>query len=86
MSGHHIQGDPLIAALRELRTQDVSPVRAQRLRAQCHRALNRLETERKRPSTPTPGIWIRVTGALAGAWSLVYFLETIRLAAAVFGF
>ena len=86
MSAHHIQTDPIITALRDLRTLDVSPLRAQRLRAQCHRRFNRRETDRKLPIAPTPGAWIRVTGALAGAWSVVYLLETIRLAAAVFGF
>ena len=86
MSADHFQADPIMAALRELRSRDVSPVRAQRLRTRCLREFKRRETERKRPSTPTQGAWIRVTGAVVGAWSVVYFLETIRLAAAVFGF
>ena len=86
MSAHHIQTDPIITALRDLRPLDVSPVRAQRLLTQCHRRFNRRETDRKLPSRPRPAFWIRVTGGLAGAWSVVYFLETIRLAAVVFGF
>ena len=86
MSAHHIQTDPVLTALRELGTKDVSDARAQRLRAQCHREFSRRQRRRTLPSAPTSGVWIRVTGALAGAWSVVYFLETIRRTAAVFGF
>ena len=86
MTPNDLHADPVFAALRELRTYDVSPRRAQRLRAQCHRASKSREQAGKLPSTPPPGIWIRVTSALAAAWSVVYFLETIRRAVAVFGF
>ena len=86
MTANHLQHDPVLAAVRELRTHDVSPGRAQRLRAQCHRKFKSRETTTRLSHTPTPTIWIRVAGALAGAWSVVYFLETIRRAAAVFGF
>jgi hypothetical protein len=86
MTANDIQRDPVLAAVRELRTYDVSPERAQRLRAQCHRKFDNRETTRRLSRTPTPTVWTRVAGALAGAWSVVYFLETIRRAAAVCGF
>ena len=86
MTANRIQHDPVLAAVRELRTHDVSPGRAQRLRAHCHRQFKSRETPRRLSRTPTPTIWIRVAGALAGAWSVVYFLETIRRAAAVLRF
>ena len=86
MTANPLRPDPVLAAMRELRTYDVSPVRAQRLRAECHRGFEKRATTGTRARTPARGMWIRVTGALAGAWSVVYFLETIRRAAAVFGF
>jgi hypothetical protein len=86
MTANHLQPDPVLAPLRNLRAYDVSRVQAERLRARCHGTFKARETTKTLPRTTRPGTWSRVTGALAAAWSVVYFLETIRRAAAVFGF
>ena len=86
MTPNEIQSDPVMAALRELRTFDVSPARARRLRA---RSLGRLETR----DSAGDGIhvartspWHHAARLLAGAWCALYLVETIRRAAAVYGF
>lgn len=86
MSSNDIQEDPVFGALRELRTYDLSPDRAQRLRSRCHRRLKTQHSSRHVPRGSGAGIWRRAVRVLAGAWCVVYLLETIRRAAAVYGF
>jgi hypothetical protein len=86
MIPNNIDDDPVLATLRELRGYDVGPARAQRLRNRCHKAL---EQQYAAPSfsVRTGGnVWRRALPALAGTWCVVYLFETIRRAAAVFGF
>ena len=72
------------AVLRLLPQADVSPGRAERLRAACHRELRNAAGE---PSTRTAHAWQRLVGpALIGAWGAAYLIETLRVAAAVYGF
>ena len=78
--------DPLLAALRELRTHDVRPVRAHRLRARCHRQFEMQGASKDLQRSPMAAMSTRVASAVAGAWCVVYLLETIRRAAAVFRF
>jgi len=77
--------DPVLDALRELRTYDVSPARVERLRSRCHRGL-RQHASRHLPQSDEASVWPRAARVLAGAWSAVYVFETLRRAAAVYGF
>jgi hypothetical protein len=74
--------DPLFAAIPELRTYDVTPARAQRLRERCHRGLRLQHAARVHRLEPT--VWPRIVRIVAGAWCVLYVLETIRRAAAVY--
>ena len=85
MRPNDIQADAVLAALRELRTYDVSAVRAQRLRTRCHRGLTMPDSYRYLPRSSEAGVW-RAGRVLAGAWCVLYLFETLRRAAAVYGF
>jgi hypothetical protein len=86
MNPNDVQEDAVLAALRELRTYDVGPGRAQSLRAQCHNALTMQPTPGHSPPNSEAGVWRRAVRVLAGAWCVLYLVETIRRAAAVYGF
>jgi hypothetical protein len=79
MTPNNIQEDAVLAALRDLRTYDVAPARAQRLRIRCHKDIEKW-------SSGETLTWRQAVGLLASVWCLVYALETIRLAAAIYGF
>jgi hypothetical protein len=76
--------DPVLAALHELHACDVSAARAQRLRARCQTYLKTQGVSRHLPLTSRAGVW-RALRALAAAWCVVYLVETLRRAAAVYG-
>jgi hypothetical protein len=78
--------DPVLAALRELRPCDVSAARARRLRSRCHRGLERQHAVKRAPRSGSADVWRRSVRVFAGAWCVIYLLETIRRAAAVYGF
>jgi hypothetical protein len=80
-----VQEDPVLAALRELRTYDVSAARVERLRSRCHRGLKQHSSTHV-PRGSEAGVWARAVRVLAGAWCALYVFETIRQAAAVYGF
>jgi hypothetical protein len=82
MTSNDLHQDPVLAAMGELRTYDVSPALADRLRTRCHREL----ASRDASNRAAAGVWTRVAATLACAWSVVYLFETIRRAAVVFGF
>ena len=86
MSPEAIREDPLLAALRELPSRDLSPARAERLRARCHSALKAQNVASQAPLSRHGQRWRRGVRLLAGAWCIVYLFETIRRAAAVYGF
>jgi hypothetical protein len=86
MSPQDIHGDPVLATLRELRPYDVRSDRAERLRTQCHRGLTMQDSSRPSPGRSEAGVWRRAVRVLAGAWCVLYLVETIRRAAAVYGF
>jgi hypothetical protein len=86
MSPNDLQDDPLFAALRELPAQDLSPVRAQQLRRRCHRRLQTQAASRLLAPSGEPSAWSRAVRVAVAAWCLVYVLETIRHAAAVYAF
>lgn len=86
MMPNDMPDDRVLAALRELRAYDVSPARAQRLRTRCHRRLGTQDLPTHVPRNRHAGIWPRTMTILAAAWCVVYLAETIRRAAAVYGF
>ena len=81
-----IHEDPVLATLRELRIYDVRPGRAQRLRTRCHSGLTMQDSSRHSLRCSEAGVWRRAVRVLAGAWCVLYVVETIRRAAAVYGF
>ena len=81
-----IQEDPVLAALRELRTCDVSAARVKRLRSRCHGGLKTQHSSRHVPRSSGAGAWQRPVRVFAGTWCVLYLFETIRRAAAVYGF
>jgi hypothetical protein len=86
MSSKDVQEDPVLAALRELRTCDVSPARAQRLRSRCHRGLTLRQASRHLLRRSEAGVWRRAMRVFAGSWCAAYVFEILRRAAAVYGF
>ena len=64
MTSNDLHQDPVLAAMRELRTYDISPAFAHRLRTRCHREL----TSRDTPDHAAAGVWTRVAAGLAGAY------------------
>ena len=76
--------DHVLAAIATLRTCDVAQRRSRHLRTRCHAVL----TAQPRPA-PSAGLieaaFRRVIAPVAGgAWCLVYLVEIIRRAAAVY--
>jgi len=86
MNPDEIRDDRALAALRALPACDVSPARARRLRADCHRLLTRRATSAHGPASGEDGAWHPALPVLAGVWSVVYLLETFRLVLVVYGF
>ena len=86
MSSDVVREDPLLVALRELPARDLSPARAARLRARCHSALRAHNVASQVPLSRQGERWRRGVRLFAGAWCIVYLFETIRRAAAVYGF
>jgi hypothetical protein len=87
MMSHDVLEDPILGALGELRARDVSGARAHRLRMRCHAGLRSQEPRRSAPPSRVARPWKRVVVcSLAGGWCAVYLFETIRRAAAIFGF
>lgn len=86
MSPNDIQPDPVLAALRELRTYDVSAARVQRLRTRCHADLESRNSSGHVRRSSGEDLWRRALPVLAGAWCVLYLVETIRRAAAAYGF
>ena len=79
-------GDQVLATLRELPTYDVRYDRAQRLSTQCHRGLAMQDSSSHSPRRSGAGVWRRAVSVLMGAWCVLYLVETVRRAAAVYGF
>ena len=74
-----------MAVLRLMPPADVSARRAQLLRTRCHRELR--DRASRESAQRAPQVWRQVVGpALIGAWSAIYLIETLRAAAALYGF
>jgi hypothetical protein len=79
--------DDVLASLAALRTRDVSERRSRQLRRRCHALLQADALPRRRPRTVSSAPFREViVPALGGAWCLVYLVEIIRRAAAIYGY
>ena len=78
--------DPVLAAVEGLRTYDLSQRRTHQLRTRCHAVLQ-ARSQRHAPAEAANGTGFgEVIGpALGGAWCLVYLVEVVRRAAAMYG-
>jgi hypothetical protein len=85
MTPNDSQDDPVFATLRDLPGYDVSPARAHRLRARCYDGFTTQNASRHVPRRRKIG-WLHVMRVFAGGWSILYLFETLRRAAAVYGF
>lgn len=69
-----------------LKTHDVSDRHARRLRRQCYAVLQTPAVPTRPAATASRTLFRRVVGpALGGAWCLVYLVEIVRRAAAMYG-
>ena len=87
MTTDHADGpnDDTLAAVASLRTPDVSPRRARRLRRRCHALLQAQPGPKKSAVMMKGTAFQRIIGpALGGAWCVAYLVEIIRRAAAVY--
>jgi hypothetical protein len=86
MTPDEIENDPVLGAVAKLKTHDVNQRRADTLRGRCHTVL---EVRARRSASPamTQQTLIRRSAAPAVVivWCLVYLLEIIHRAAAVYG-
>jgi hypothetical protein len=85
MTPNAVDDDPVLAALGQLRAQDVDARRAHRLQVRCRAAL----TARKRAADPAATVesarWTLIAGpALLAAWCAIYVIEIVRLAGAIY--
>jgi hypothetical protein len=85
MTSKGVDGDPVLAALSQLRTQDVDTRRAHRLGVRCRAAL----TARKRAADADGGAdsgrWTLIAGpVLLAVWCAIYVIEIVRLAGAIY--
>lgn len=77
--------DPVLAAVSGLPPHDVDDIRAHRLRARCRAALRAQHATA--PARTSGTLWRRTVGpALVATWCALYLLETVRRAAAIYGF
>jgi hypothetical protein len=77
--------DDVLASLARLRTWDISPRRARRLRGLCHAMLQAEPSVERWSSLVSFSPFRRhIAAALGGAWCLAYLMEIIRSTAAIY--
>jgi len=81
------QDDDFLAGVATLRTCDVSPRHAHRLRRRCHALLQTQQPRARRSDEMEEWTAFRrlIVPTLGGAWCLAYLMEIVRLVAAVHG-
>lgn len=86
MTPDEIENDPIFGAVAELKTHDLNQRRTDTLRRRCH-ALLEARARRSASAAVTPQTLFRrsVAPAVVVVWCLVYLLEIIHRAAAVYG-
>lgn len=81
------QEDYVLAMVASLKTREISPRHADRLRSQCLAELQARAGRNARFRSVCGTAFRRFIGpALGSAWALAYVLEVIRRAAAAYGF
>ena len=77
--------DDSLASVARLRTCDVSPCHAHRLRRRCHALLQTQPRPKRSPGRGSGTPFRRVVApAVGGAWCVAYVVEIIRFAAAIY--
>ena len=85
MTSHDADDDPVLAALSELRPQDVDARRAHRLQIRCRAALAAQKRAADAAATVESAPWTLIAGpALLAAWCAIYAIEVVRLAGAIY--
>ncbi len=86
MMSDDVQADPVLTALSQLPTQDVDRRRADRLHVRCRAALEARKRAVDEAASVDPSRWMLTLGLTPlAAWSLVYVIEIVRHAAAMYG-
>jgi len=79
------EDDPTLGAVAKLSAYDVSQRHTRRLRHRCHAVLQPpARQERSVPRLDGTAVQRLVAPALGGAWCLVYLVEIMRRAAALY--
>jgi hypothetical protein len=85
MTSNVVDDDPVLAALGELRAQDVDARRAHRLHARCRSALAAQKRAADAAAGADSGRWTLIAGpTLLAAWCAIYVIEIARLAWAIY--
>ena len=86
MTPDDAQSDPVLAALGQLRSYDVDPLRAHRLRVRYRAAFVAERRPANAAGTVDGTVWSRIVApGLLGAWCAIYLVEVMRCAAAIYG-
>lgn len=87
MSADHIQHDPVLDGIVNLRPRDVSADRADRLRRRCHAILQHQRQQDSTDLVPARVSWRRVVApAFVSAWCVLYLFEILHHAAVIYGY
>jgi len=85
MTSNDVDDDPVLAALGQLRTQDVDTRRAHRLHVRCRAALAAQKRAADAGATVESARWTLIAGpALLAAWCAIYIIEIVRIAGAIY--
>ena len=85
MTSDDVRDDPVLAALSRLPAQDVDRRHAHRLRARCRAALAARTRAADEAATADSAPWRLIAGsALLATWCVVYVIEIVRHAMAIY--
>jgi hypothetical protein len=86
MTPNDVGDDPVLAALGQLRAQDVGTRRAHRLHLRCRAALAAEKRAADAAAAADSARWTLVAGpVLLAAWCVIYLVEIVRLAGVIYG-
>jgi hypothetical protein len=85
MTSNGVDDDPVLAALSEVRIQDVDARRAHRLQVRCRATLAAQKRAADAAVTPDAARWPLVAGpVLLVGWCATYIVEIVRFAWAIY--